>query len=412
MFTDYFKLAWENITHRRLRSLLTIIGIVIGIAAVVALVSLGQGVKKVITDEFVKIGTDKIFIFPAGGFSSGPPGSATGINPLTEHDIEIIRRSKGVNQASGVLLKPAKITYDKNVYFSQVLGVPLDDSKKLWDEAYDFKYAKGRSLKSGDKYKVDIGHDVANSKVFGKNVNVGDRINIDGVDFQVVGELESIEDPGIDGGILMPQDTATTLFNVNHPPLGKEESEILVRVNTGEDPTLVAENIKKDLRRSRNVKEGEEDFSVQTTTQLLASFDIILNALLAIVIGIAAISLFVGGVGIMNTMYTAVLQRTNEIGVMKAIGAKNSDILQIFLIESGMLGLIGGAVGIIIGMGLSALVAFIGRAALNSTLLYAYFPWYLIVGALLFAFVVGALSGILPALQASRQNPVDALRYE
>jgi putative ABC transport system permease protein len=411
MLKDYFKLAWENITHRRLRSWLTIIGIVIGIAAVVALVSLGQGVEKVITAEFTKIGTDKIFVFPAGGFSSGPPGSTVGIEPLTEHDIEIIRRSKGVNEASGLLLKPAKITYSRNVYFSSVIGMPLDDSKKLLDEAWNFEYTKGRSLKSGDKYKIVIGHDIANDKTFGKNVNVGDRLNIEGQDFEVVGEIKGMGDPSVDAGIIMPQETATQLFKAVYPG-GMEEDEIIVRVNKGEDPAAVAENIKKDLRRSRNVKEGEEDFSVQTIAQLQASFSVILDALLAIVIGIAAISLFVGGVGIMNTMYTAVLQRTNEIGVMKAIGAKNSDILQIFLIESGMLGLIGGAIGLIIGMGLSSLVAFIGRAFLNTTFLYAYFPWYLIVGALLFAFVVGGLSGVLPAIQASRQSPVEALRYE
>jgi putative ABC transport system permease protein len=411
MFTDYFKLAWENISHRKIRSWLTIIGIIIGIMAVVALISLGQGVKKVITDEFTKIGTDKIFVFPAGGFSSGPPGSVTGINPMTEHDIEVIRRSKGVNQVSGLLLKPAKIIYDRNTYFSTVIGIPLDDSKKLLDEAWNFKYAKGRSLKSGDKYKIIVGYDVANDKIFGKNVNVGDKINIEGQDFEIVGEIASMGDPDIDSGILMPQDTATQLFGAMHP-LGMEESEIIVRVNQGEDPAIVADNIKKDLRRSRNVKEGEEDFSVQTTGQLLASFGVILNALLAIVIGIAAISLFVGGVGIMNTMYTAVLQRTNEIGVMKAIGAKNSDILQIFMIESGMLGLIGGTIGLILGMGLSSLVALIGRMALKTTLLYAYFPWYLIVGSLLFAFVVGVLSGVLPAIHASKQNPVESLRYE
>jgi putative ABC transport system permease protein len=411
MLKDYFKLAWENITHRQVRSWLTIIGIVIGIAAVVALISLGQGVKKVITDEFVKIGTDKIFVFPAGGFSSGPPGSAAGINPLTEHDIEVIRRSKGVNEVSGVLDKPAKIVFDRNTYFSTVLGIPLDDSSKLLTEAYNFDYVKGRPLKSGDKYKITIGHDIANNKIFGKNVNVGDRLNIDGQDFEVVGEIGAIGDPGVDQGILMPQDTATILFNAT-TPLGKEESEILVKVNPGVDPAVVADNIQKDLRRSRNVKEGEEDFTIQTTSQLISSFNVILNALLGIVIGIALISLFVGGVGIMNTMYTAVLQRTNEIGVMKAIGAKNSDILKIFLIESGMLGLIGGVIGVIIGMGLSAAVAFIGRTFLNTILLEAYFPWYLIVGALLFAFIVGALSGALPAIQASKQNPVEALRYE
>jgi len=411
MLTDYFKLAWENISHRQIRSWLTIIGIVIGIAAVVALISLGQGVEQVITSEFNKIGTDKIFIFPAGGFSSGPPGSAIGINPLTEHDLEVIRRSKGVNQASGMLLKPAKITYDRNIYFSQVIGIPLDDSNKLLSDAYNFEYVKGRALKSGDKYKITVGYDVANSKTFGKNVNVGDRLNIDGQEFEVVGITASIGDPGIDGGIIMPQDTATILFNAT-TSLGKEETEIIAQVTKGDDPSAVADNIKKDLRRSRDVKEGEEDFSVQTTAQLLASFSTILNALTAIVIGIAGISLFVGGVGIMNTMYTAVLQRTNEIGVMKAIGAKNSQILTIFIIEAGMLGLIGGIIGLLIGMGLSSLVSFIGRTFLNTNLLYAYFPWYLIVGALLFAVIVGGLSGILPAIQASRQNPVEALRYE
>ena len=411
MFKDYFKLAWENITHRKVRSWLTIIGIVIGIAAVVALVSLGQGVKQVISADFAKIGTDKIFVLPAGGITSGPPGSATGIKPMTEHDLEVVRRSKGVKEASGLILKPGKIIYNKKVYFTNVIGIPLDESKKLLDEAWNFEYENGRSLKAGDKYKIVIGYDVANNKVLGKNVNIGDRINIEGQEFQVVGETKAIGDPGIDSGITMPQDTEEQLFKSIHPE-GNEESEIIVRVNPGEDPSVVAENIKRDLRRSRNVKEGEEDFAVQTTAQLLDSFNIVLDALSAIVIGIAAISLFVGGVGIMNTMYTAVLQRTGEIGVMKAIGAKNSDILQIFLIESGMLGLIGGVIGLIIGMGLSSLVAFVGRNFLNTTLLYAYFPLYLIIGALLFAFVIGAASGVLPAMQASRQNPVDALRYE
>jgi putative ABC transport system permease protein len=219
-------------------------------------------------------------------------------------------------------------------------------------------------------------------------------------------------DPGIDGAIVIPKETAQELFNATDSQGFGEESQIIVRTEAGEDPVIVAEAIKKELRRYRDVKEGEEDFTVQTAQQLLDSFGVVLDALTAIVIGIAAISLFVGGVGIMNTMYTAVLQRTNEIGVMKAIGAKNSDILTIFVIESGMLGLMGGIIGLFIGMGLSSLIAFIGRNFLNTQLLYAYFPWYLLVGALSFAFVVGALSGILPAIQASKQNPVEALRYE
>ena len=113
----------------------------------------------------------------------------------------------------------------------------------------------------------------------------------------------------------------------------------------------------------------------------------------------------------MNTMYTAVLQRTNEIGVMKAIGARNSDILYLFLIESGFLGLVGGAVGILIGMGMSKLIEIVAAQA-NFGILKAYFPWYLIVGALAFSFIIGSIAGVWPAMQASRLKPVDALRYE
>jgi putative ABC transport system permease protein len=408
MFTDYFKLSWENIAHRKLRSILTVIGIVIGIAAVVALISLGQGVKKVITDEFVKAGTDKIYILSGGGISSG---NAQGLRPLTEHDSEIIARAKGVKEVAGILQKSGRIEFDKNVYFTPITGIPLDSSMKLLEESYNFEYANGRELRSGDKYKIVIGHDLAAGKTLGQNVKVGNKIKISGQEFEVVGELKSMGDPGIDGAILIPKETLQQLFNATYMGY-KEETQIIARTEIGEDPAVVAENIKKELRRSRGVKEGEEDFTVQTTQQLLDSFGVILNALTAIVIGIAAISLFVGGVGIMNTMYTAVLQRTNEIGVMKAIGARNSDILTIFVIESGMLGLIGGTIGLLVGMGLSSLIALIGRAFLGTNLLYAYFPWYLILGAISFAVIVGGLSGILPAIQASKQNPVEALRYE
>jgi putative ABC transport system permease protein len=407
MFTDYFKLAWENIAHRKLRSILTVIGIVIGIAAVVALISLGQGVKKVITDEFAKAGTDKIYIQSGNGFNP----NTKGIQPLTEQDTEVIEKTKGVEEVAGMLMKGGRVEYNRKITFIGIIGMPLDESKKLVDEAWNFEYVDGRPLKSGDKYKAFIGSDISKDKALGKSVGVGDRIKIENVEFEIVGELKSMGDPGIDGGIFIPKEVAQELFNVNKPT-GHEESIIVARTVAGEDPAVIAENIKKELRRSRDLKEGEEDFTVQTTEQLLESFNTILNVLTAIVIGIAGISLFVGGVGIMNTMYTAVLQRTNEIGVMKAIGARNSDILTIFLLESGILGLIGGIIGLLIGMGLSSIVAFIGRTFLDTNLLYAYFPWYLVLGALLFAVVVGGLSGILPAIQASRQSPVEALRYE
>lgn len=145
---------------------------------------------------------------------------------------------------------------------------------------------------------------------------------------------------------------------------------------------------------------------------MLQSFGSILNIITAVLIGIAAISLLVGGIGIMNTMYTSVLERTNEIGVMKAIGARNSDILLIFLVESGVVGLAGGVIGIFLGIGFGKIAALFAAEVLKAPIIQASFPWYLIAGALAFSLLVGIASGLLPALQASKLKPADALRYE
>jgi len=400
MIKDYFRLAIENIRHRKLRSMLTIIGIVIGIAAVVALVSLGQGVKKVVTDEFQKLGTDKIFIYPAAGFT----GSSGG-NPLTQDDIDDITRVNGVDEAIGVSFASARVEYRRDLYVNIVIGYPTGEGQKLADESYNMKYIEGRPLKEGDRYKAIIGYELTR-KTFDKPVGLGDKLIVNGQAFDVVGIIDKMGDPDMDNGIVIPMDTYMDLYDT------EEFNYLLVRVVGGEDTEKVADEIKRKLRDTRNVDEGEEDFVVQTVSELMDSVGVILDALSAIVIGIAAISLFVGGVGIMNTMYTAVLQRTNEIGVMKAIGARNDQILKLFLIESGMIGLIGGVIGIAIGIGLSKIVEFIGRVTLNTILLKAYFPWYLILGALAFAFIVGTLSGLLPARQASKQSPVESLRYE
>ena len=187
---------------------------------------------------------------------------------------------------------------------------------------------------------------------------------------------------------------------------------LIAKVSAGVKPLAGAEKIEKALRKSRNVEEGQEDFSVQTTEELMETYNDILNIVNIVLIGIAAISLLVGGIGIMNTMYTAVIERTKEIGIMKAIGARNSSIMILFVIESGILGALGGAIGVAIGMAFSKLVEVIATAALQTALLQAYFPWYLIVGSLAFAFIVGTISGLLPARQAALLKPVDALRYE
>ncbi len=401
MFKDYFKLAIENIRQRRLRSWLTIIGIVIGIASVVALVSLGQGVKVAVSEIFETIGTDKIFVTPATGFSGG-----SGLQALGDKELRLIERINGVEEVLPIMYTSGKITWKKNLYITMVMSAPTDERYRILEESWDVKYLQGRPLKNGDKNVALIAYHIYDGEALDKPVKLNDKITIDGRDFDVVGIMDKTGDPGFDSGIIIPMDTMKELYNT------EEYSYFTVKTEAGVDPKKVGEDIKKTLRKDRGLKEGEEDFSVETADQILESFSVVLDALSAIVIGIAAISLFVGSVGIMNTMYTAVLQRTNEIGVMKAIGARNDQILGLFLIESGMLGLLGGAIGIIIGIGLSKIIEFIGKTALDTVLLRAYFPWYLIVGALAFAFLIGTLSGLLPARQAAKQKPVDALRYE
>jgi putative ABC transport system permease protein len=191
----------------------------------------------------------------------------------------------------------------------------------------------------------------------------------------------------------------------------KDEYDIIVvQLEKNSDPEKVAEAIREKLRKDRGLKEGEEDFNVQTPIAALASINTILNVINVIVIGIALISLLVGAIGIANTMYTSVLERTKEIGVMKAIGARNSDILLIFLFESGLLGLVGGVVGVLIGMLMAWTAATGANTALGNNLFIIKLNPALIIGSIIFSFIIGTVSGVLPARQASKLKPVDALR--
>jgi putative ABC transport system permease protein len=184
----------------------------------------------------------------------------------------------------------------------------------------------------------------------------------------------------------------------------------MVKIYNAQEMDNVIEQIKHDLRRHRGVKEGKEDFTVQSTKQYIESFLVVFNVITVLLVGLASISLVVGAIGIANTMYTAVLERNREIGIMKSIGAKNSDILQIFLIESALLGLVGGSLGVLIGVGISKLVESVIGTLLGPGFFQVFLPWWLLVGAAGFALFIGMISGILPARQAAAMKPVDALR--
>jgi len=269
------------------------------------------------------------------------------------------------------------------------------------------KVLDGRGIKEGDKFKVVVGYNHIYKNTWERPLKIGSTIQMEGYDFKVVGVLEKIGNPIDDNIIYLPKETLKEILNIED-----EESQIVVNVYQEFNPIDVAKDIERKLRKSRGEKEGQETFDVQTSEQMLESFNSIFGIVQAVLVGIAAISLLVGGIGIMNTMYTAVIERTREIGVMKAIGARNLDILFIFLFEAGLLGLVGGTIGIGIGIGLGKGVEYIASTMLDTDLLQAIFPLYLIIGALFFSFLIGTLSGILPAMQATKLRPADALRYE
>jgi len=403
MIRDYFRFAFQNFKARKVRTYLTMLGIFIGVAAVVSLISISQGLRSAMTETFESMGSDKIFIM--SGVSYGLP--TTGITEMSGKDKEVVEKTEGVERTSAFIFKLLRIKYNEEVKYVFVNGLPVDrESLELIESIQTFKIAQGRDLKTGDKYKAVVGSMYAKGDVFDKKVKVRDKIEIEGKEFKVIGIMAPIGNPQDDSQITIPIDAAREIFN--EP---EKVDYIMVQVKQGYDAEEVAEKIKKNLRDHRNLEEGEEDFTVQTSAQLIASFGNVFTIITIVLVGIAAISLFVGGIGITNMMYTSVLERTREIGVMKAIGAKSSNILLIFLIESGILGLVGGAVGILIGIGLGELVQFAAATA-NLSLLKSSFPWYLIIGSLLFSFIVGVLSGVLPARAASRLQPVDALRYE
>ena len=401
MFKDYFLIVTRSLKRRQLRSWLTIIGILIGIATVIALVSLGQGLENYVNEQFEQMGADKILILPSGGFAGVSLG-----NKFSKDDLEAVNKVRGVKLAGGMIYQSKQIKFNGETKDTFIMGFPQDETKEIFESMGQFEVYKGRDLDKDDQKSVIIGIAYQEDNFFDRKVQLRDTLLIDDVEFKVVGIVERIGNPQDDSNLYISEEEARELFD--EP---EDSQQIMAQVAKGSDVNLVAKDIEEALRKSRNVEENEEDFSVQTSEQLMSSFSDILKIVQVVIIGIAAISLIVGGIGIMNTMYTSVMERTREIGIMKAIGAKNSDISLLFLIESGILGLIGGLIGLALGASISKLVEF-GASQVGFGILKVSFSPLLIFGSLLFSFIAGALSGTMPAIQASKLKPVEALRYE
>jgi len=402
---DYFSLAFNNLRRRKLRSWLTMIGIFIGIAAVVGLISLGQGLQGYMTDTFQQMGANKLIVMPGSGMGMGMMMPA---DKLTNKDLEVIKKTKGVDMVAEIVYGSSLIKFKDKAKSQLIVGLPTDETADIFKEIGGFEIEEGRNLKEGDKNKIIVGYLVAKDKgLFEKGVQIRDKIIIKNKEFRVVGIMGQIGNPQDDSQFYIPLETAKEIFDKQN-----EYDALYVQLKQGYEPVDVAENVKKELRNSRNEKEGEETFSVQTFEQLLETFQNVFGVVQVVLVGIAGISLIVGGIGIMNTMYTAVIERTKEIGTMKAVGAKNSDILLIFLFEAGLLGLVGGLIGVGIGIGLAKAAEYGAAVYLGSPMIKASMDPIIIFGALIFSFIVGSLSGVAPAYQAAKLKPADALRYE
>ena len=243
-------------------------------------------------------------------------------------------------------------------------------------------------------------------ELFEKKLRVGDKVTIKDKSFSIAGFLQRTGQPFGETFVMMNEEDMKNLLDIN------DEWDIIVgKVAEGIDSVAIGKTLDKRFLQDRGLKEWEKDYTIQTPDDIIDSLGNILLVVQAILVGIASISLIVGGIGIMNTMYTAVLERTGEIGIIKSIGARNSTVLLIFLFESGMLGLVGGLIGLLLGVILSLTVQFFGTLYFGTQLLNASFPTYLMIGALLFSFSVGSFAGTFPAVRASRLKPVDALRY-
>jgi putative ABC transport system permease protein len=392
MIKDFFVVAVKNLKHRKLRSLLTALGVVISIASLVALLAISGGLQTAIKEQFTKLGSDRLFVFVEGGEAGVREG-------LTKRDVETIEDVGAFKFVIPYLFIPsAKFEYNREEQYSMLSAWPAED-KEIW-EAYDLDFKEGAGFRKGQK-NVAVFGSYAAEHLFDKKISARNKFLINGRKFEVVGVLKSVGNKQDDSQIYIPLDTARDVFNKP-----TEVSFIEMTIKPGEDINAVAERVQRKLERQRK----NDDLNIFTPMQILRFLNVILGAVQGILLAIAAVSLIVGAVGILNSMYTGVLERTKEIGIMKSVGATNKVVMSLFLAEAGMIGLVGGILGVVMGY----LLAFgVGQtaAAAGFLLLKVRLDPVLIMGALLFATLVGMVSGVLPARQAARLHPVDALRW-
>jgi len=392
MYIDCLKIAIVNIRNRKLRTGLTVIGIIIGIATIFALISIGNGLDNGVQEQFGKIGANRLYVSASG---SGLTSLQTG---LTNDDVKTLESMAEFKWVTAYLQEQAIVEYDKESHYVAVWGITSEDLEKRWEDM-DINLEQGRYFTENEKYSAILGIK-ASKDMFDREIRINENIIINEKRFKVVGIFEEIGNPEDDSMIQIPIDVAQEIFN-------KEDQITIVELvlKEGIDVEEAAKKTERFLKRKR----GDDLFEIITPDQIMQQFSTVMSIVNIILISIAGISIVVGGIGIMNSTFTSVLERTKEIGIMKAIGAQNKHILFLFLIEASIVGLIGGVIGITIGFSIGKLAQVAAESA-GFNLLRIKLDPLLTLFSLFFAVGIGALAGYLPAKEATKKQVVVALR--
>ena len=403
------KITLKDLTANKMRSFLTMLGIIIGISSVILVMAIGAGAQQLIVSQVTKMGTNIIGVLP-GKSEGGMPISAMGITitSLKTEDAEAIRDLPYIEAACSYVTGRDTVSYKKEAKILDLIGVS-PDYIEVEETSIEKGYFFNQKQQSSFARVAVLGYTVA-QELFNDTDPLSEKIRIKGRTFKVIGVLEERGNTffgNVDSQIFMPVTTVQKdLLGINYVNF------IRAKATESSEMEFVKTEIKELLRRRHNIESAEkDDFTVQAMEQMLNVLGEVTGAIQAFLILVVAISLLVGGIGIMNIMLTTLSQRIREVGLRKALGAKDKDIFVQFLAESSLLTLIGGLLGIISGVGLGVIIAYFIR-------LFTGFAWYFLItpGQIILAvgvaLIIGMVFGLYPAQKAAKLNPIKALRYE
>jgi putative ABC transport system permease protein len=409
-FKHTFTTALTGLTTNRSRSALTILGIVIGITAIMLVVSLGAGAQELILGQVQGLGTNTIAVIP-GREPSGPSDVAFLFSDsLKEKDIVALKNKAnvpGLKSLMPTVFGAGSVSYDSNTYQTSIFG-----ATELMVEIFDLhpqgEFFNADHVSSRSDVAV-LGSKIAD-KLFEDEMPLDKKIKIKNRNFEVIGVLPETGGGSLfnfDDMVLVPYTTAQDYIT------GKKSfNRLIIQAYTDKDVPVTSEDIKMTLRESHGITDPDkDDFTVQTQQDLANRLSTITNALTYFLVAVASIALFVGGVGIMNIMLVSVTERTREIGLRKALGATDKDILTQFLLEAVLLTAMGGLIGIILGASLAFITAIGLSKGLGVDWTFV-FPWGGAFLGLSVSALIGLIFGGYPARQASKKSPIEALRYE